>query len=318
MLRPLVSVIIPAHNSAEFLDRCIESILNQSEKNFEIIAVDDQSTDSTLELLKNFESREPNFRVFQTPHHSMAGGARNLGMSHRTGKYVSFIDSDDWIDTNYLHYMALSAEKTGADIVVCNVKREYQNAKDSQYRYLYKKSNNITGRYALSLLSRVIDQDISISSIPTNKIYRSEFLNKNDILFMENSRNEDDVFIFLSFLCATQVSIIGDTNYHLFQRKNSVSRSFSRKNFSDLMDAFYHLKIELEERHVFDEYCAYYYSFFEKCLGYVIESMSMAESDDKIINDYLIYAYNISRDKISAAEFIKYCGNKRIIQFFCE
>ena len=313
---PIVTVIIPTHNSADLIDRCLESVLNQSEKNYEIITVDDQSTDDTRRVLQNYKTSLNNFSYFETPNRLMAGGARNIGLDHHKGKYVCFIDSDDWIDTNYLHYMISSIEEENSDVSISGVKREYPNAKDSEEHYKYNRKNVINGRYALCLLSRVIDQDIAISAITTNKIYRSQFIKKHRLRFLENSINEDDVFMFKVFLDATRVSITHMTYYHHFQRPNSISRSFSRKNFSDLMNAFNEIRTVLEDRNIFSEFRHHYYSFFEKCLQYVLESMRMAEQDEQTINAYLKYAYEISHETVSIQEFIEYCGYRRIERFF--
>jgi hypothetical protein len=111
---PLVSVVVPTFNSASFIRRCLDSIFNQSLKDFELIAVDDLSTDDTIEILNSYSSKIASMTVISSTTKGLPGGARNRGLAAATGKYVSFIDSDDWIDTNFLHVMTNSIEGSGA------------------------------------------------------------------------------------------------------------------------------------------------------------------------------------------------------------
>ncbi len=313
---PLISTIIPTFNSSAHLSRCLDSILNQSIKDIEILAIDDQSIDNTVEILLRYRDEFPNIKVVKLETKVLAGGARNVGLRMAKGKYISFVDSDDWIDTNYYYHLLHSIESCNADISICGVKREYDNSKNSTVRYGYNISNVISGRYALSLLSRVIDQDIAISAITCNKLYRYRFIEKYNLIFFENCVNEDDIFVFHSFFNAKTVSITNKTNYHLYQRKSSVSRKFSKKHIDDLFFAFNEIQKLLRQNNAFEEMRDCYYAFFEKCFSYVIESMRNSVQDDEVINSYFKYAYKVSRNIISIDDFIDYCGNRRLISFF--
>lgn len=313
---PTVSIIVPTYNAAPYIERCIESIINQSFKDIEIIVVDDQSTDNTVELLNSYASQCKEIKILNTEKKQMAGGARNIGIDNARGKFISFIDNDDWVDTDFLYHMTRALSDEDADIAICGVKREYDNARSSCVRYEYNTKNIITGKFAISLLSRVLDQDISISAIVCNKLFRSEFLKEGGYRFFENCYNEDDIFIFTAFLDAKKVSITNETYYHQYQRKNSISRSFNKKHIDDLFFAFKEIKKELSSRNLSQKYKEHYYAFFEKCLRYVLESIRLTEQNENAINTHLAYAYSISRDVIPYSEFIEYCGNKRIESFF--
>lgn len=313
---PLISIIIPTFNSSLHLRRCLDSILNQSIKDIEILAVDDLSTDNTVEILTSYRDHFPHMKVIVLETKTLAGGARNAGLQIAKGKYINFVDSDDWIDTNFYHHLVRSIEDWNADISICGVKREYENAKNSTVRYGYNVSNVISGWYALTLLSRVIDQDVAISAIVCNKLYKADFIEKHQLKFFENCINEDDIFVFHSFLKAKAVSITGNTNYHLYQRKNSISREFSKKHIDDLFFAFNEIQKILHQNNAFDKMKSHYYAFFEKCFSYVIESMQNSVQDDKEINSFFKYAYSVSKNILSINDFIDYCGNKRLTSFF--
>ena len=314
--KPVVSVIIPTFNSQQFVKRCLDSIINQSLKEIEILVIDDMSTDSTVEILNEYAEKFNFINVYKTGKKLMAGGARNVGIDNAKGKYISFVDNDDWVDTNYYHYMVQAIDKENVDIAVSGVKREWSNSKNSAYRYKYNEQNIIDGNYALILLSRVIDQDISISAIVTNKLYKSSFINEYGFRFLENNFNEDDVFTFNAFLNCNRVCITDKTHYHLFQRKNSASRGFSKKHIDDMFFSFKEIREILIKRDQFDEYKGCYYSFFEKCLVYLIESINLSENDDEVINDYYKYAHSINNGAVKFDEFIEYCGNIRLQNFF--
>jgi glycosyltransferase involved in cell wall biosynthesis len=247
----------------------------------------------------------------------LPGGARNLGLQRAVGKHISFIDSDDWIDTNFLHFMVQSIEKSGACLAVSGVKREYSNAKSSSIRYQYNVENVIDGKFALSLLCRSVDQDISISAIVCNKLFRGDFLRTANVRFIDNSYNEDDVFMFEALLKAQRVSLTDWTYYHLFQRRDSASRKFGKKHIDDLFLAFSTIRVRLTAAGQFDANKLHYYAFFEKCLGYLIESIRMSEQDDEVVRNHFKYAFSICREAISLNEFVDYCGARRIEEFFC-
>ena len=312
---PLVSVIVPTFNSAPFLQRCFDSIFNQSMKDLEIIAVDDLSSDDTVAILESYR-RSRGLTVVQSQVKGLPGGARNLGLERALGKYISFIDSDDWIDTNFLHTMVRSIESSGACVSVSGVKREWDNAKNSSVRYRYSVENVVDGRFALSLLSHTIDQDVSISAIVCNKLFRSDFLQKNGLRFIENIYNEDDVFMFEALRNAQRVHLTDGTYYHQYQRRGSASRNFGRKHIDDLFQAFSTIRDKLTTSGQFDAFKLHYYAFFEKCLGYLLETVRLSALDDETVRAHYKYAFAICGAAISFDEFIDYCGSKRIEEFF--
>jgi len=314
---PLISVVIPTYNSAPYVERCLNSVINQSIKNIEIILVDDMSSDHTPDILCSYANQFENIKLLKMKTKKTAGAARNVGIENSKGKYISFIDSDDWIDSDYYHHMLLTIKKDNTDIAISGVKREYENHKNSSVRYKYNSENIITGEYAITLLSRVIDQDISISSIVCNKLFRAKLIRGKGHRFIEKcNNNEDDIFTFNIFLDAKKVGINNKTNYHQYQRRGSVSRNFTKKHIDDLFFAFECISKTLKRRNLYKKYKLHYYAFFEKCLSYLLEAMRLSEQDESIISGYLVYAYLKSKNSIPYDEFIEYCGSKRIESFF--
>lgn len=312
-----VSVIIPTYNAELTLSRCLDSLLNQSFKNIEIIVVDDMSTDNTIELAHHYQLAYPVVSVYLSDKKGMAGGARNIGIRKANGNYISFIDADDWVDTNYLYHMVHALSENQADIAISAVKREWEHRKDSAYRYEYGIGNLISGRYAITLLSNKLDQDVSISSIVCNKLFRTSLLQENSLSFLENSVNEDDVFTFFALRKAKKVAIVGHTNYHQYQRKGSTSRTFSPKAVLDLFQAFLIIRTELVKLDEFESCKADFFSFLEKCLIYLIENIKNSNMTHEEIETALVYIFIESKSVVSTDEIIAHFGSKRLCEFFC-
>lgn len=114
-----ISIIVPIYNAEEHLDKCVKSILMQTEKNLELILVDDGSDDNSLKICKEYEKRDARVRVI---HQDNAGvsAARNQGIDIAEGEYIGFVDSDDWIDANMYERLLEEARKTNAEVVMCD------------------------------------------------------------------------------------------------------------------------------------------------------------------------------------------------------
>ena len=118
-----LSIIVPVYNMAAGgkLEYCLESLVNQTITDYEIIAVDDCSTDNSLEILRQYEANYPDkFKVIASPVNKKQGGAKNLGLEIAKGEWIGFIDSDDWITSDYYEKLLKKAGETGADMVGCD------------------------------------------------------------------------------------------------------------------------------------------------------------------------------------------------------
>jgi len=126
---PLVSVIIPVHNTASLLDRTLDSVTRQTLRETEILCVDDGSTDSSLDVLRAWAQRDPRVRIIAFPKNRGVAAARNAGFAAAQASYVYYLDSDDWIDDNYLAAMYDKAVETGQDVVVnANYIQEFEDS----------------------------------------------------------------------------------------------------------------------------------------------------------------------------------------------
>jgi len=167
----LLTIIVPVYNTEKYVERCINSILNQSLKEIQVIMIDDASSDSSYEIICRFK-RFSNVKIIHNSENIGQGATRNLGLKHVNTKYFCFLDSDDWVDTNTYEYAVSSLEKKNdCTIAIFGIKTEYDNACQSKIRYAYH-NNTISNDFAISLLTREYAQDAPISALLGNKVFK--------------------------------------------------------------------------------------------------------------------------------------------------
>ena len=131
---PKVSIIIPVFNAEKYLEKCLDSLVNQTLEDIEIICIDDGSTDNSLEILKTYEQKDKRIKVLQQTNKKQ-GAARNYGIREAIGEYIGFVDSDDWAELDMFEKLYNKAISTDSDITMCKVIDYNENTKT------YSKSN---------------------------------------------------------------------------------------------------------------------------------------------------------------------------------
>ncbi len=240
MTTPSVSIIVPIYNTEKYLERCINSILDQSYKNIELILVDDGSSDSSLSMCESYAAKDDRVKVF---HQSNAGVsvARNKGLQNATGKYVAFVDSDDELTETAVECLVADAEKYNADVVSavkCNV---YSNGKTEN---LYE-DGKLTVYKELEALNLCLSRDRQTNSVCA-KLFKMTSL--SGITF-ENGRNINEDGFFL-FNCYAKKVVLVQHNvciYKYYIYENSSSRSAFSEKYMDMV-YFCEKKREIIER----------------------------------------------------------------------
>lgn len=218
---PKISVIIPVFNSDKFIPKCLNSLINQTEKNIEIIVVNDGSTDATAQVVSEFVQKDSRITLINQEH-KLQGAARNNGISHANGEYIGFVDADDWVDLDYFEKLYTSAKKFDADIALATNVR-IGNGKT-------KKRLNINNEECLYDLQEKIDVcNLWKDSCPTNKIYKAEFLKNNNILFPKGVYCEDKLFTIMAVYYANAVVTVPDIYYYYYRNVQSTSHKKSVK-----------------------------------------------------------------------------------------
>ena len=218
----MLSVIIPAYNVEKYIERCINSVLNQYLKNIEIIVIDDGSKDKTSDICLKISENNKNI-IYKKVQNGGCSAARNLGVSMAKGKYIAFLDSDDWVDSDMYINMIEEAEKNQADIVICGFKKLDENKNLLSTVKIPKRNNK----------NEYIDCTTEWFASPCNKIYKRDLLEKNNIRFLLNIYTGEDMFFnFISFFYSKDIISLDEPYYNYFMNQNSVSNNY--KNRTDI------------------------------------------------------------------------------------
>lgn len=210
----LISVIVPIYNVEKYLDRCVDSIINQTYKNLEIILVDDGSPDNCPQMCDDYAKKDSRIKVV----HKENGGlsdARNVGMKVATGEYVSFIDSDDYVSLDFYETLLETIVDNDSDIVECGVVKFYENEKFDKYNDDLKVTNYDT----VDALDGLINENPFKQHV-WNKLYKSNIA--LDIPYAVGKLNEDEFWTYQIFGKAKKVTRINKTMYYYFQRGSSI------------------------------------------------------------------------------------------------
>lgn len=210
----LISVIVPIYNVEKYLNRCVDSIINQTYKNLEIILVDDGSPDNCPKMCDDYAEKDSRIKVV----HKENGGlsdARNAGMKVATGEYVSFIDSDDYVSLDFYETLFQTMIDNDSDIVECGVVKFYEDNNFDEYSDDLKVTNYDT----LYALDGLINENPFKQHV-WNKLYKSNVA--LDIPYAVGKLNEDEFWTYQIFGKAKKVTRIYKTMYHYFQRGSSI------------------------------------------------------------------------------------------------
>lgn len=221
-----ISVIIPVYNTADYLCRCLNSILNNDYKNFEIICINDGSTDNSLEILQEYKNKEDRMLLIDVPNGGISR-ARNLGLDYATGDYVCFIDSDDWIHSRFFSRMINVVAEGDFDIVFC----EYIRVDD-----LVEEETIVTEKERGVCLSSKNALDIhTFKSFVWGRLYRRQLFEKT--CFIEDVKiSEDKLFNVLLVSRNPQLHILylNERLYYYFNRRNSAINTSHSMDFKAL------------------------------------------------------------------------------------
>ena len=188
--RLLLSIIIPIYNVEPWLPQCLQSVADQTLNpgNFEVIMVDDKSTDHCVEICRDFCARYSNFRLIELPENTPGGAGipSNIGIEQAKGEYIGFVDSDDYIEPEMFEELLLKAMDTGADITICDFNIYYQKEKRLAPSNDQKAWKELCNTDFKKTPFRIIQQKtLALSAVPWRKLYRRDFLNEFHIRYPE-------------------------------------------------------------------------------------------------------------------------------------
>lgn len=211
-MQPKISVIIPVYNVEKYLPECLESILNQTFQDFEIICVDDGSTDRSLDILQEYKRKDDRFVILQQ-RHAGAGIARNHGLKLAEGKYIQFLDSDDYFEPTLLEEMYNHAEKFGADLTVCSSRKVDDNGNITESQNPNSPINLDKTPLEKPFSWQDFKNDIlGLFNVPSwNKLYLKNLILSNNLQFQNLTSSNDVAFGHISKICAQKIVVEGES-----------------------------------------------------------------------------------------------------------
>ena len=231
---PLISVIVPVYNVEAYLNRCVDSILTQTFTNFELMLVDDGSTDGSGSICDSYLDKDSRVIVFHKPNGGLSD-ARNYGLDRMSGVYVAFIDSDDWIDSRYFETLLHTIQTTGSQISQCNFRFVFEDGTIKEPEYGYCEQLILTKKDAIRSL--VESKWFDGLYIPVwGKLYSSALFEK--VRFQKGRIHEDNFMTFDIAIKGNYWKIVTnpDILYNYYKRKGGLSTEW--ENPKEITDKF--------------------------------------------------------------------------------
>ncbi len=271
-----VQIIVPLFNMENYISKTLDSLINQTLKDIEILCINDGSTDSSLELIENYSTKDKRVKVFSKPNGGIAD-ARNFGLSKVTAPYFAFVDSDDTVEPNFIEEMYQKAIQEEADVVTC----------DFWWSYPKKEKLQKDGPYETK-------EELLISMFATlwNKLYRTDWVKSLEIQFPTGYRYEDASFLYKMVPYLSKWAYVDKPFVHYLQRDGSITHNHNEK-VKDMIFVFEDLVHFYQIRDLYDLYkTELEYLFIRFFLGNsFLRTCQIENKEDR--NKTLDMSYNI-------------------------
>lgn len=256
-----ISIIMPLYNAGKYLEESLRSVQQQTFTDFELICINDASTDGTMEILRDFQEKDSRIRILMNEKRSGAAPSRNRGMQEAAGKYLCFLDGDDIFEEEMLECAFRAAERCQTDVVVFELKHMsgddlYRKQKVNHSEAFYQRYSSRTFKVAEYMPYEFKNWDFSAE----NKLLRREFIQDNQLCFQNLSCANDVYFMCMALLLAKRLLCLRDDRVMIYQREhNEPSRiSFDRDPMCTYQ-AFVYIMEELIKRNRFSGVYRHYY-----------------------------------------------------------
>ena len=265
-MKSKVSVIIPIYNVEKYLDRCVQSVRNQTLRDIEIILVDDGSPDNCPAMCDEYAKLDTRIKVIHKENAGL-GYARNSGLEIASGEYVAFVDSDDFVNADMYEKLYNTAKSNKLDTCYCSFK--YYNSKTSRFRsrsevkdFTVFKDNMAVKSFLLDMIGPNLGypHEVKYLMCVWKAIYSLDIIKLNNILF-DNEKviaSEDILFHCLYLPKAKSVGFIPDCCYNYCDNENSISRTYDNKKFHRIVKCLYEVRRRLDKNFSLHEYLPHY------------------------------------------------------------
>lgn len=312
-----VSVIIPVYNVEQYLEECLNSIINQTLKEIEIICVDDCSKDNSYLILDKYKDIDSRIILIKHNINRGLGPARNTGLSRANGEYIFYMDSDDYISNDYIQTLYVTAKKYNSDIVSnLNINADYDGKiipyKPETFNNLinWKKQypkNYLEGESFIEITENYEGKKEFLSPMSWNKLFKREFLISNELYFMDIALGAEDVDLYYRVIANKPKTSYNHKGYYFYRQRNSSLMKEAEVNINSIIATISHMnncieycKIKCDEnfmKYLMPKICDlifYRYSIFlnkEEAFIHIHNFYNKVQINKDFTNDYLYYNY---------------------------
>lgn len=298
-MKDLVSIIVPIYNVEKYLDRCINSLVNQTYKNIEIILVDDGSPDKSGEICDMWSAKDSRIKVIHKNNGGVAD-ARNVGIEEANGKYISFVDSDDYVHVKFIEILYKLCVENDSDIAMCG---NYITSKDEDWK------NEITDYTIRKINCRDALENREIPyCVPWNKLYKSEILKK--IKYPKGKIHEDVAVIYEILYFSKSMTITDAKLYYYYENNNSIMRQEYNRNRLDILDVLDNAYNKFKDRgeikianNILNDYLD---TLLEQYKNVSIYLCKEKKDVKKELRRRYVFIYNKLKKNISKRDSVKY------------
>ena len=235
---PKVSVIVPVYNVEKYIEKCLNTLVNQTLQDIEIIVVNDGATDNSEKIINEFLEKYPEKIVYLKKENGGLSDARNFGIPYAKGEYIAFVDSDDYVETFMYEEMYEIAKKENSDMVECDFIWEYPNKSRIDTGEIYNNKKEMAQK---------------VRVVAWNKLIKKSILDETKIEFPKGYRYEDLEFTYKLIPYLDKVSFLKKPCVHYIQRDNSISNTQNERT-KEIFDILDHIIDYYKEKGIYEEY----------------------------------------------------------------
>lgn len=253
-MKLIISVIVPIYNAAPFLDKCIQSILNQSFEDFELLLINDGSKDNSGAICDGYAQKDKRVKVF---HQANAGvsAARNKGLDNAQGEWVAFVDADDWVENDYLKNLYLSTTLNNSDFVISNIKSIYKSSRKNNKLF---DISELKTKTSFTPDDFQLDNKFILENYPVAKLFKKKIIQSYGLCFNPELRMGEDFLFVLQYGLKSKFILFNNNFDYCYNRTNESSATLKyqpylysdliklKKNYFEIIENF--KKINEEEK----------------------------------------------------------------------
>ena len=281
----LISVIVPVYNTQQYLEKCLDSIVKQTYQNLEIILVNDGSIDESEIICQKYQKKDKRIKYIKQ-HNGGLSVARNTGIENANGKYLIFIDSDDYVNVHFVDELYSALINNNSDIAVCDYQKVYEKDAD-----IYSKNTAVIQKNVSNKFDNLYNENSAVTVVAWNKIYKKEIFDK--IKYPIGKIHEDEYIIHYILDNIKSITYVRAKYYYYYQRESSITGSYSIKRL-DILEALKDRAVFFENKGMKNLNARAFYDYFYQ-LCYQKEMMIKYFPNEKVIIDKLNYSIKLNR-----------------------